>query len=415
MEFPSDNSATPVEPYALRSGASNSPPVPARTVMEMASLALQTCFSRIGTTILFSLPLFVFITLPGFVANWLSYRQMGEMVSSLADGLTMEKFDPRAVASLLKGASPDMIEPQGSLVVDLLGIVGFFGAIIFGPIVQAALVALVTGEGVGVRVGARNAWRAVSHRAGPVVGVEIVKFILMFIVSFISVLAGVIVILVGGMILDAVSGPAAALVVFLLIFAAGMTMLGPMVFVFMIWIYTIPLVLFEGVGVSDALGRSMRMVRYRSAGQSIWHTHPMRLTGLLTVVGIVLLVAALPSSAPIVLWGVRAFQSLASDPFGFFDIPASVFIASTILFGAQQVVLMPLFQGSIGLYYLDSRVRDESGSGGGTPLREYFETLAGGKVPAPALGRAPAPPPVPVTGPLTRPSEGLPTNWPDGM
>lgn len=394
--------------------------VPARRVAEMVELAMRASLERPGAVVALALPLFLLVTIPAALSNWLGYRAAAEMFSQLVGSFSLNNFDPQAFQFYMQGEMPD-IEPTGGPIMDLLSMASFVGGVAFGPLVQGALVLLVVGHALGFRVRAIHAWRGATARAGKLILTEMVKAILLGLIVALSALAAFIVLILGGGLLDLIAGggPAAGIIaVFFFVFVGGMIFLGPAVYFYLLWIYTIPLVLFEGAGISVALERSARMVRYRPAGQGVWDTHPMRLTGLLTLAGLVLLAALLPAASPVLLWLGKSAGRIMEDPTVLFSMPMSVYVAAVLLTVLPQVVLAPVFHGSIALYYLDTRVRDEGESNGGELVREFVETLARGEQPEPALPRAaPVPPHSPgsATGsPESGPSNPGLSNWPDG-
>ena len=391
--------------------------VPARRVMEMVELALHGSISRFPSVAALALPLFVLVFIPSALSNWLEYRGAAEVFSSLVGTFSVQNFDPNALRFYLEGNAP-VPEVSGGALMNLLGLVSWAGGLAFGPLVLGALVLLIMGQSLDIHIGAMQAWRGAVRRAGSLILTELVKAILLGLIGIISALVAMVVLILGASVIDLVAGSIdPRIVVVLVVMVGGTLMLGPIAFTYLLWIYTIPVVLFEGAGVSRAFERSARMVRYRPAGQRTWDTHPMRLTGLLTVAGLVLLMASLPAFGPVLLWLGKSFRNIADDPSVLFSMPVSVFIFSVLLMFLPQVVLAALFQGSIGLYYLDSRVRDEEQTHGGELVRDYLAELAAGGEPEPALPRAEPVPAVPAASqaPAWHPGRSLPSNWPDGM
>ena len=422
MEVETDNAGKGTPPgIEIPGGASTSAAsVPARTVAEMIELALHTCFERFGAVAALALPLFVLVFIPSALANWLSYREAAAFFSELAGSFSFQQFDPNALRFYLEGEMPTP-ETSGGALMNLLSVASWIGGVAFGPLVLGALVLLVLGQSLEIRLTAMQAWRGATRRAGSLIFTELVKAILLGLIALVSVLVGMVVLILGGSIIDLVvgsfdAGLAGALVVFILIFVGGMVMLGPVVYAYLLWIYTVPLVLLEGVSISRAFERSARLVKYRPAGQRVWDTHPMRLTGLLTLAGLILAVASLPASGPLLLWIGKTAGEISQNPAVIFSMPTSVFIFSVLLMILPQVVLAPVFHGSIALYYLDSRVRDEEQTRGGELVRDFLKELAEDGDPEPALPRVqPAPPAAPQQAPAYHPGRSLPSSWPDGM
>lgn len=400
--------------------ATEATPVPARRVMEMIELALHASFERFPAIAALALPLFVLVYIPSALSNWLGYRAAAEMFSNFVGSFSMQNFDPNALRFYLEGNAA-VPEVPGSALMDLLGLVSWIGGLAFGPLVLGALVLLIVGQSLDIRIEAMQAWRGAVRRASSLIFTELVKVILLGLIALLSGLVAMVVLILGGSIIDLVVGSldariAGAFAVFFFVFVGGVIALGPVAYAYLLWIYTIPVVMLEGAGISRAFERSARMVRYRPAGQRIWETHPMRLTGLLTVAGLTLLVASLPAFGPVLLWLGKSFGRIADDPTIIFSMPTSVFVFSVLLMVLPQVVLAALFQGSIGLYYLDARVRDEDQTHGGELVRDFLSELASGGMPDPALPRAqPAPAAAPPSQtPAWHPGRSLPSNWPDG-
>ncbi len=412
----------PVSPAAPLAPPSPAEPASARGVAEMLELAFEAIFQRFKSILAVSGLLWLVVLVPSLAGDWLQLKWL----RSLAEQGFFQDAIRRLMAGEFAAAQMDevfeQLVPSGG-VAFVSGTLGSFSSLVSiaaKPIAAGALTLLVASVAVGVPVASAGAWRGALRRALPLVLTQLVKAIFLTVIGVASVVAAILLAAVLAPVLGALGGisqlgPAGkALWLALSTMAAGTIALGPAVYCYLLWIFTVPLVLFEDLDLLKALRRSAALVREHRPG-GFWRSHEMRLTLLLTLAALVIVLGYLPSIAPWAVWAKPRLSEILSGRFERMDrllaVPGSVFFAWSGLFFLAKVFLAALVPGVIVAYYLDVRGQ---GPPAGLPdptvhLAALCSSQGMGKAaePAAAVPAAPAAPPL-----GARP--GLPPHWPDG-
>ncbi len=378
-----------------------------RGVTEMVEDVLEFCIRRIGTVLAASFLAIFVLTIPQLANWWLQVQILRDVAESgIFERLLFGRASPDEFMQMLAAASPGEGAEQISA---LLSVTAFLAWLVAAPLLKGALTLLVAGDALETPVGAGEAWRGAIRRGGWLVLVELVKTIALYLVFFFSMLIAVLAGWILGTALTGIlhaAGPLGTLLsIFGVIVGGGMIALGPAVFLYLLWVFTVPAILFEG-GSFAAFSKSAALVRSSRPG-GFWHSHSLRLTLLLTLAGIVLLVALLPALAPWIIWTIRQARSATSGNiqaiFSFFSVPAPVFLSFAVLFFAIKAVLAPFFPGVIAAYYVDTHASSQAGEK--ENLAKHLSALCSGEtLPEPAA-----------PGGLPSNPRSPPGRWPDGV
>lgn len=387
-----------------------------RTVWEMMELVLRITFRKRIIVVAVSLPVWLLIFAPKAAADWLGLKMLRVSMVQALESFSLGELDAQSVRDLMEVVGP---ATGVSLVSNLLGGVSLLVSLIAGPLWVGALTLLVVGVATGGKVGVHELWRGAARRGLQLILTEFVKMVLLWVVLLAGVLLGVVVTLVGIGVVDSLFGgiaPLALLGIMLVVVAGGMVMFGPAVYLFLLWLFTVPIVLFEKKDVTGALRRSAEMVR-SSTQAGFLHSHAMRLTGLLTLAGLLIWVASLPAAAPWMVWFSKAMKDVFEmDPSSLLRVPGSVVLTSSLLLIIPKVFLSSVFPGAIGAYYLDTRARTAGDRAADVP--DYLKALCsgdGGDLPEPRLGISSGPPRAAATVGLVDSSvPEKPPHWPNG-
>ncbi|MEW6777636.1 MAG: hypothetical protein AB1405_15165 [Bdellovibrionota bacterium] len=383
-------------------------PEQSRGVTEMVEDVLEFCIRRIGTVLVASFLAVFVLTIPQLANWWLQVQILKDVAESgIFERLFFGRASPDEFMQMLAAASPGEGAEQISA---LLSVTAFLAWLVAAPLLKGALTLLVAGDALGAPVGAGEAWRGAIRRGGWLVLVEIVKSIVLYIVLIFSTVIAAVMGWVLWVTLQGLLGAMGPLGIFLSVFGfvmgTGLIALAPVVILYLLWVFTVPALLFER-GSFAAFSRSIALVRSPRPG-GFWRSHSIRLTLLLTLAVIVLVVAFLPAFAPWIIWTIRQVRSAASGNiqaiFSFFSVPAPVFVSFAVLFFAIKLVLSPFFPGVIAAYYVDTRASSQAGEK--ENLAKHLRALCSGE----ALPEPAAPgglPPAPASPP--------PGRWPDGV
>lgn len=285
---------------------------------------------------------------PGDMTSWM-FRMQGEMATSLARQSLYQLFE-------------------------------VLGWAVANPLLAGALTLVVAGSALGVRVGFAGAWRGALRKWLQLILTESVKAVGLFVVMLVSIFiaaggGGLVTAFFGAIFAGSPLGT--ALTIFVGTFLIGGIAFGPVVYLYLSWLFTVPMIVFEDADLTGAFGRSWELTRRNLVG-GVFGSPPWRLTGLLTLVGLVLLAGALVPFLPWVEPAIHVARSLAAGDTTVLAALAkpdpALYWGSVGLRVLTAVALAAVMPGAIMLYYLDTRARM---AGGGSDLRERIRALCG--------------------------------------
>ena len=226
-------------------------------------------------------------------------------------------------------------------------IAGSFSSVALGGLVSfiattvlSGLLIAVLGQAVlGRRMSIGEAWAAVRRRIPGLIGLTLLTTLLLglvFVVAFVPMLITVV---------AGAPGAVVGILAVLFVLAA----IGAVVYLGVSWSLAAPAYVLEGIGVTDALRRSFRLVR-----KQWW-----RVFGILLLGGLIAMTISFILSLPFTFAaGAVGGSSVLGDPLAEMSVLGLVVTAvGTII---ATTVTAPFSAGISGLLYLDQRIRREA-------------------------------------------------------
>ncbi len=288
------------------------------------------------------------IMVPAFVVIALAQTQVGDDLARAQQAqLDFAAGVPVGIADLI----PLRLLLVNYLGVAVVGIAGYFA--------QGALVHLTAATFAGRRATVGEALRATLRRAPTLLGIALVFFVTMFLLTLLGALAG------AGLIVVSASGgqiqPGPAVFAGLLVIVA---MVALVLFIAVRWAFAVQAAMLEGLSAVKSLGRSWRLVSgssWRVLGYSILFALLVGAIG--TFVGA--LFASFTGSGMREIDGRVVFEPIA-------------YLVASVIDGLISISLAPISVIGLTLLYFDVRFRR-----GESPLPGAVDTSAPPEAPAP--------------------------------
>lgn len=258
---------------------------------------------------------------PLALVRYVAYEVTGvSTVTGKLQQLSASQLTPDQEVQQFKALLPSAI----ALVVVLL-VVLLLQALVVQPIATAAMARAVSGSYLDRPVSLADAYRAVLHRLGAVVGVA--GLLLLIAIGFFVAVGGLLVVSVLAL---GSAGAGLAIVVVPVAVVAALVL-------YTRWLFATPIVMLEGIGPVDAMRRSWNLVRGST----------MRIFGITLLVG---LITGILSAI------VTGLLSLTT---GFGDTSVQL-VTSQLAALVAAVILQPISFIVVVLLYYDQRIRREA-------------------------------------------------------